>query len=421
MRSRTHFPSRVQTLSLLTSSCFASALAAHASAQCTLLARETFYLGDRPHGGNGRLRTAFVHDTLKDFWSQAPANGTMWIAGDGTIPNRWAFAASSLDPAEVDPLDPYNGTAFGEPGAAAVLPFSPPTQPFTISAEAVMGPSTVILGLTSSPAVLDNFATAGALWMSLDNNGNWAIRTNGSALVASGQAPIIGTLNSGWLHMELTFDPPNSTVQGQVMGTVIPPTPVTLATPINYLGMEARDNWCVLNNLAVTTGTPLSVSASGPISPVCSASTVSLSATTNAADPRAIFWTRDGLILTDGPSPWGGAMISGSNSLTLTLASVSALDNGTFACAASNACGLRTSNALPLAVVTCCVADVDDGSATGTPDGGVTIDDLLYYLAIFEAGSTRADVDDGSSSGTPDGGVTIDDLLYFLARFESGC
>ncbi len=32
-----------------------------------------------------------------------------------------------------------------------------------------------------------------------------------------------------------------------------------------------------------------------------------------------------------------------------------------------------------------------------------------------------ADVDDGSGTGTPDGGVTIDDLLYFLQRFESGC
>lgn len=33
-----------------------------------------------------------------------------------------------------------------------------------------------------------------------------------------------------------------------------------------------------------------------------------------------------------------------------------------------------------------CVADVDDGTGTGTPDGGVTIDDLLYYLARFNAG-----------------------------------
>ncbi len=68
-----------------------------------------------------------------------------------------------------------------------------------------------------------------------------------------------------------------------------------------------------------------------------------------------------------------------------------------------------------------CLADVDDGSGTGTPDLGVTIDDLLYYLAIFEAGDLDADVDDGSGTGTPDSGVTIDDLLFYLQRFEAGC
>jgi len=68
-----------------------------------------------------------------------------------------------------------------------------------------------------------------------------------------------------------------------------------------------------------------------------------------------------------------------------------------------------------------CLADVDDGSGTGVPDGGVTIDDLLYYNVIFADGDARADVDDGTSTGTCDGGVTIDDLLYFLDRFASGC
>jgi hypothetical protein len=68
-----------------------------------------------------------------------------------------------------------------------------------------------------------------------------------------------------------------------------------------------------------------------------------------------------------------------------------------------------------------CPADVDDGTGTGTPDGGVTIEDLLYYLAIFSDGDVRADLDDGSSTGTPDGGVTIEDLLYFLDRFQNGC
>ncbi len=68
-----------------------------------------------------------------------------------------------------------------------------------------------------------------------------------------------------------------------------------------------------------------------------------------------------------------------------------------------------------------CVADVDDGSGNGTPDGGVDISDLLYFLTLFDAGGLGADVDDGSSTGTPDGGVDISDLLYFLARFDAGC
>jgi cytochrome c peroxidase len=55
-------------------------------------------------------------------------------------------------------------------------------------------------------------------------------------------------------------------------------------------------------------------------------------------------------------------------------------------------------------------------------DGGVTIDDLIEYLAFFQQGSMRADLDeDGFEPQKPDGGVTIEDLLYFLARFEAGC
>jgi hypothetical protein len=70
-----------------------------------------------------------------------------------------------------------------------------------------------------------------------------------------------------------------------------------------------------------------------------------------------------------------------------------------------------------------CPADLDDGSGVGIPDGGVDINDLLYFLAAFEAGNAHADLDnDGDPSiGTPDGGVDINDLLFFLARFQSGC
>lgn len=68
-----------------------------------------------------------------------------------------------------------------------------------------------------------------------------------------------------------------------------------------------------------------------------------------------------------------------------------------------------------------CIDDLDDGSGTGTPDGGITVDDLLYFLARYMEGSEEADLDDGNRLGVRDFGVTIDDLLFFLERFSQGC
>lgn len=74
-----------------------------------------------------------------------------------------------------------------------------------------------------------------------------------------------------------------------------------------------------------------------------------------------------------------------------------------------------------ITAVRACPADFDDGSGSGVPDGGVTIDDLLYYLILYADGRSNADLDDGTGTGNRDGGVTIEDLLYFLTRFETGC
>ena len=49
------------------------------------------------------------------------------------------------------------------------------------------------------------------------------------------------------------------------------------------------------------------------------------------------------------------------------------------------------------------------------------INDLLYFLAQYEAGAVAVDLDDGSGTWTPDGGVDINDLLFFLAHYEGGC
>jgi len=87
-------------------------------------------------------------------------------------------------------------------------------------------------------------------------------------------------------------------------------------------------------------------------------------------------------------------------------------------CVVSDSCASSASGGARLLV---CAADVDDGSGTGSCDGGVTVDDLLFYLSLFAANLPGADLDDGSATGTPDGGIGIEDLLYFLARYNVGC
>lgn len=71
-------------------------------------------------------------------------------------------------------------------------------------------------------------------------------------------------------------------------------------------------------------------------------------------------------------------------------------------------------------VIDRCPADLSNGSGAA-PDGAVDINDLLFFLVQFEAGSAAADLDNGNGSGTADGAVDINDLLFFLTRFENGC
>jgi hypothetical protein len=52
--------------------------------------------------------------------------------------------------------------------------------------------------------------------------------------------------------------------------------------------------------------------------------------------------------------------------------------------------------------------------ADRTGDGGVGIEDLLQYLADYDAGGICADM-------TGDGGIGIEDLLAYLGRYDTGC
>jgi trimeric autotransporter adhesin len=149
------------------------------------------------------------------------------------------------------------------------------------------------------------------------------------------------------------------------------------------------------------------------------ASTVQFQLIASGGGALSYEWYREGQPLINGPT-LSGSVIAGVRTPALSISNVSDADEGGYRCVVSNACGGTTSD--PARLFVGCIADLDNGSGTGTPDGAVTIDDLLYFLPAFEEGTVAADLDDdGQDPALPDGGVTIDDLLFFLMHFEAGC
>ncbi len=126
-------------------------------------------------------------------------------------------------------------------------------------------------------------------------------------------------------------------------------------------------------------------------------------------------WVKNNVPLVNGPTCNG--MISGVTTPSLTITDLAGIHTDTFGIIVTGECGSISAGAQ----VIVCPADLDDGTNTGTPDGGVDINDLLYMLAMYEAGDPQADIDDGSATGQPDCGVDLSDLLYFLQWYETGC
>lgn len=127
-------------------------------------------------------------------------------------------------------------------------------------------------------------------------------------------------------------------------------------------------------------------------------------------------WVRVGVgAITDGQAV-DGPYVLGSATRTLTLIGVRPRDEGEYQAIVTSSCGEVV---LAPARLTVCVADVPTDN--GFCDGGVTVDDLLWYLAHYAYGYPEADVDDGTQTGTLDDGVTIEDVLYYVQRYAAGC
>lgn len=409
-------------LTLPVVACCADALAQ----PCNLLIRDTFRFGDRPHGGNGAIRTAEMEDHLSGFWPQLPASGLQWITSAGSDPLSWRFASASEDPSEFDPLDVNNGIAYGDPGATALLPFSMPNEPVTISVN-VIGP--MYVGFTSSPDLDTNFATNGALWLELAYTSSidqWILHANGSAVIATGfldGAYGAGVIESGFLNMQLTYDPVAHVVSGHIQNAEIPPTPVNLTLPISYVGFEVpldRIGGMGLNNFSVFTGPRHNAVAPTSVE-VCPGGEVTILANTNdAGSQTARRWHKDSeagpLMLYDGPQLDGSVLID-TNTNALTISNATSGVAGTYRLFIAGECGMGFGTATTVTVACGTTCDpIDFNNDSLFPDT-LDIDD---FLTVFSGGacSTGAcnDIDFNNDSLFPD----TTDIDALLSVFSGG-
>ncbi|MCU0688786.1 MAG: hypothetical protein MUE97_03475 [Phycisphaerales bacterium] len=68
-----------------------------------------------------------------------------------------------------------------------------------------------------------------------------------------------------------------------------------------------------------------------------------------------------------------------------------------------------------------CLPDVAGANQSSVPDGVLTADDIIVFLAWYFASDTRADIAGANQATTPDSQFTADDIIVYLSRYFAGC
>jgi hypothetical protein len=71
--------------------------------------------------------------------------------------------------------------------------------------------------------------------------------------------------------------------------------------------------------------------------------------------------------------------------------------------------------------VACGASDIASPWPAPGPDGELTADDVIQFIALFVAGDARADVAGPGQQPGPDGELTADDVIVFIGAFVAGC
>jgi hypothetical protein len=127
-------------------------------------------------------------------------------------------------------------------------------------------------------------------------------------------------------------------------------------------------------------------------------------------------WYRDGVALTDGPTPWG-TVISGSTNSILEFTNLHAEDSWrtqftrrTYACVATNSCGSTTS---PYATLDICYANCDCSTASPV----LNVNDFQCFLNKYATGDLYANCDASTTAPV----LNINDFICFQQKFAAGC
>jgi hypothetical protein len=349
----------------------------------TTLAQRNKVAGD--FNGDGLRDSNDVTEMVKAFRSRT--GGPAWVAPIGT----GSIAGAPGTDAVIEILGDFDGD--GNFNAADVRYFADGLG------LQVSGPHAGQIDRKAAFTAIDNasLANGGPL-----NIFAVAVKTTGAPYAAGDARGDIygsGGINRGWAPVGA-----DSTINGFDIDYVYAQFKTNAGVP------DGVANW---NNLAEAVSFDLSADMNGDLavdqSDVCELVTgilgtqmgdVNLDGAVDSAD-EAVVNSHIGVAVPTGTSAWAWGDVSGDgivNVIDLRIAQ-----------GLLNPCGPQ------------CVADMDDGSGLGLQDGGVGIEDLLYYLGEYDAGNLRADVDDGNGNGIPDGGVGIEDLLYYLLRYDAGC
>lgn len=173
--------------------------------------------------------------------------------------------------------------------------------------------------------------------------------------------PVANTFSSGVTHIVRRVHVPASLLSINIMGTS--PCPGSIVNGIQFVLVG-------LDDCQVTPPTPQVVPANLAATFFCPTS----------GNIQAMKWTRNGSELADVRG------LFGTSTSRLVITECRPSDDGVYALKYLCDGQWFTTPGATLTVTPPCVTDVDDGSGTGAADGGVTIDDLLYFLARFEAG-----------------------------------